>query len=109
MRDELENIFGIFLRDKTNQSVLSVLRHGEFTLGRALDNDLVIQNPTISNYHAKIYTYLTASYIEDLGSTNGTFIDGKRIEKHVLKPGNVIKLGDYELEVRERQPEVALS
>lgn len=109
MVSELDNIMGVFLRDRTNQSVLTVLRHGEVTIGRALDNDLVIHNPTISQHHARIYTYLGASYIEDLDSTNGTYIDGKRVNKHVLKPGNVIKLGKYELEVDERQPELELT
>jgi len=109
MVDELENVIGIFLRDRAKKSVLAVLRHGEFTLGRALDNDLIIHNPTISQHHAKIYTYLTASYIEDLDSTNGTFIDGKRIKKHVLKPGYIIKLGSYELEVDERTPELEVT
>ncbi len=109
MEDVLENIIEIFLRDRAKQSVLAVLRHGEFTLGRAMDNDLIIHNPTISQHHAKIYTYLSASYIEDLDSTNGTFIDGKRIKKHLLKPGHLIKLGMYELEVDERMPELEVS
>jgi len=109
MTIEMEKILGIFLRDRKAQSVLAVLQHGEFTMGRAVDNDLVISNPTVSQYHARIYTYLTASYIEDLESTNGTFIDGKRIKKHVLKPGSVIMLGEYELAVDERQPELALT
>lgn len=109
MTIELEKVVGLFIRDKKDQSIVTVLRQGSYSIGRALDNDLSIQNPTISNYHAKIYTYLTASYIEDLESTNGTFVDGKRVKKHVLKPGNVIKLGAYELLLEERQPEVELS
>jgi pSer/pThr/pTyr-binding forkhead associated (FHA) protein len=108
MTIELEKIVGLFIRDKKDQSIVTVLRHGDYSIGRAQDNDLTITNPTISSHHARIYTYLTASYIEDLNSTNGTFVDGKRVTKHILKPGNVIKLGEYELLLEERQPEVAL-
>jgi pSer/pThr/pTyr-binding forkhead associated (FHA) protein len=109
MRVDVKNIDGICLKDRKAQEVIAVLQHGELRIGRALDNDLAIQNPTVSSYHAKIYTYLTASYIEDLDSTNGTFVDGKRIKKHVLKPGNIIKLGIYELVLEEQHPAEALT
>lgn len=108
MVGKLNKVIGVFIRGRRDQSLFAVLRQGEFTLGRAYDNDLSIQNSTISLYHAKIYTYLTASYIEDLDSTNGTYVDGKRIKKHVIKPGHVIALGEYELVVDERQPAVEL-
>ena len=106
MAIELDNIVGMVICDKKDQSVLTRLRHGELCIGRTADNDLAVAHPTISSHHARIYTYLTASYIEDLDSTNGTFVDGKRIKKHVLKPGNVIKLGEYELILEERRSEV---
>jgi pSer/pThr/pTyr-binding forkhead associated (FHA) protein len=107
MANELENIVGMAIRELSDQSILTVLRHGDFTIGRAHDNDLCIDNPTISGHHARIYTYLTASYIEDLNSRNGTYVDGKRIQKHVLKPGNIIKLGTQELIVEERKADEA--
>jgi pSer/pThr/pTyr-binding forkhead associated (FHA) protein len=103
--NDLESIVGLLIRDKADQSVITVLRHGNITLGRAPDNDLRFDNPTISAHHARIYTYLTASYIEDLNSTNGTFVDGKRIQKHVLKPGNVIKLGTCEFVLEKPRSE----
>ena len=109
MVNELANTAGMVIRDKADQSILTVLRHGDFCIGRAPDNDLRIENPTISGQHARIYTYLTVSYIEDLDSTNGTFVDGKRIHKHVLKPGNVIRLGTHELILEEQQTNEALT
>ncbi|MBI1422355.1 MAG: FHA domain-containing protein [Gammaproteobacteria bacterium] len=109
MAVDLEKVVGVYLKDMKNQAVVAVLRQGVFSMGRAIDNDLAISDPTVSSYHAKIYTYLTASYIEDLDSTNGTFIDGKRIKKHVLKPGAVIKLGGYQLQLEERRAEEAIS
>ena len=103
---ELEKIVGMYIRDTQKRSILTVLQHGECTIGRAADNVLMLLHPTISSHHARIYTYFTVSYIEDLNSTNGTFVDGKRIKKHVLKPGNVIRLGEYELTIEERRPEI---
>lgn len=72
---------------------------GAMSIGRASDNDLHIVDATVSSYHARIFTYLEASYIEDLGSTNGTYLNGKRIQKHTLHAGDVIKLGKHELEI----------
>lgn len=106
MAIELEKIVGMFIRDVKKRSILTVLQHGECSIGRAADNELMLLHPTISSHHARIFTYLTVSYIEDLNSTNGTFVDGKRIKKHVLKPGSVIRLGEYELKLEERRPEI---
>jgi len=75
------------------------LQAGAISIGRADDNDLHIADQTVSSYHARIFTYLDASYIEDLDSTNGTYLNGKRIQKHTLRPGDMIKLGKLEIEV----------
>jgi len=107
MAIELENILGLAIRSLNDDKILAVLRHGELTIGRADDNNLVIELPTVSAYHARIYTYLTASYIEDLDSTNGTYVDGKRIKNHILKPGSVIRMGTCEL-VMEKYSDVKM-
>jgi len=101
MAIELDNILGLYIRNLANDTLVGALRHGNFTIGRAHDNDLVIDDPTVSAYHAKIYTYLTASYIEDLNSTNGTFVDGKRINTHILRPGTEIRMGKAALKLEE--------
>jgi len=75
------------------------LQTGALSIGRAGDNDLHIVDNTVSSYHARIFTYLNASYIEDLGSTNGTYLNGKRIEKHTLRAGDIVKLGKHEFEI----------
>ena len=72
---------------------------GEVMIGRAQDNDIKVSNKSISAHHARIYTYMEASFIEDLNSTNGTYLNGKRILKHTLHPGDVIKIGTVNLEV----------
>jgi len=105
MKADVEKIYGLFIRDKQDNSVIQQLRHGEVLIGRGYGNDLRINNPTVSTKHARIYTYLTVSYIEDLGSTNGTFVNGKRIDKHVLHPGDVIALGEYEMLLDMRRAE----
>ena len=67
------------------------------TIGRKPDNDIHIDNLAVSSHHAKILTILNDSFIEDLGSTNGTFINGNKITKHALQPGEVIAIGKHEL------------
>ena len=78
------------------------LQTGAMSIGRAGDNDLHIADNTVSSYHARIFTYLDASYIEDLGSTNGTYLNGKRIQKHTLHAGDIIKLGKHKLEIASK-------
>ena len=90
----------LIVKANNDDSEIIDLAYGSVTIGRSQDNDLRLSEPTVSSYHAKIFTYLNASYIEDLQSSNGTFINGKRIEKHTLKPGDVLKLGQQELEVQ---------
>ena len=105
MKDDVEKIYGLFIRDKNDNAIIQQLRHGEVLIGRGYGNDLRINNPTVSTKHARIYTYLTVSYIEDMGSTNGTYVNGKRIDKHVLHPGDVIALGEYQMVLDKHQAE----
>ncbi len=67
------------------------------TIGRKADNDIHIDNLAVSGNHAKILTILNDSFIEDLGSTNGTFIGGEKITKRTLHNGDVITIGKHEL------------
>ncbi len=67
------------------------------TIGRKPDNDIHIDNLAVSGNHAKILTILNDSFIEDLGSTNGTFIAGNKITKHALQNGESIVIGKHEL------------
>ena len=75
------------------------LQAGAISIGRAGDNDLHVVDRTVSSHHARIFTYLESSYIEDLSSTNGTYLNGKRIQKHTLRVGDVIKVGKLELQI----------
>ena len=66
-------------------------------LGRDRGCDLVIDSPQVSQRHAIITTMVHDHFIEDLGSTNGTVVNGQRIERHLLQNGDVVFLGDYRL------------
>lgn len=67
------------------------------TIGRKPENDIHIDNLAVSSHHAKILTILNDSFIEDLGSTNGTFINGDKINKHALQNGENIIIGKHDL------------
>lgn len=66
------------------------------TIGRGLDNDVVLDAPPVSRNHARLIRTDDAIYIEDLGSANGTFIDGDRISgRALLEPGRTLSFGSY--------------
>ena len=73
------------------------LNQERLTVGRKPDNDIQIDNLAVSGKHALIITILDDSFLEDLGSTNGTYVNGKLVKKHVLKDGDVIAIGKHEL------------
>lgn len=67
------------------------------TIGRKPNNDITVENLAVSGYHARIITILQDSFLEDLNSTNGSYVNGKLVQKHALQHGDVIKLGKHEL------------
>jgi pSer/pThr/pTyr-binding forkhead associated (FHA) protein len=67
------------------------------SIGRKPANDIHIDNLAVSGNHAKIFTILNESFIEDLDSTNGTYVDGNRISKHALNNGENIVIGTHGL------------
>lgn len=67
------------------------------TIGRNQDNDICIDNLAVSGHHAKLLTIFDDSFLEDLDSTNGTFVNGTAISKHPMKNGDVILIGKHEL------------
>ncbi|MCU0951751.1 MAG: FHA domain-containing protein, partial [Burkholderiaceae bacterium] len=67
------------------------------TVGRRSHNDVVIDNLAVSGEHAVIFASGGDSYLEDLGSTNGTTVNGQPIKKHLLQSGDMIEIGKYKL------------
>ena len=68
-----------------------------YTVGRLPDNDIRIDNPAVSGHHSLIINILNDSFLEDLNSTNGTYVNGKLIKKHALQHGDVITCGHHQL------------
>jgi len=68
------------------------------TIGRRGDNDIQIDDRAVSGYHCQILTVLNDSFLEDLQSTNGTYVNSKRITKHALRNGDIIILGTHQLQ-----------
>ena len=68
-----------------------------YTIGRLPDNDIRIDNPAVSSHHSLIINILNDSFLEDLNSTNGTYVNGKLIKKHALQHGDVITTGHHQL------------
>jgi pSer/pThr/pTyr-binding forkhead associated (FHA) protein len=82
-----------------NNSVLGEfpLDKERIILGRKAENDIQVDNLAVSGQHAAIITILNDSFLEDLDSTNGTYVNGKLVKKHALKNGDVITIGKHEL------------
>ena len=73
-----------------------------YTIGRLPDNDVRIDNPAVSGHHSLIINILNDSFLEDLNSTNGTYVNGKLIKKHALQDGDVITIGHHQLKFSEQ-------
>jgi hypothetical protein len=67
------------------------------TIGRRSHNDVVIDNLAVSGEHAVVYASGSDIYLEDLGSTNGTTVNGQPIKKHLLQSGDIVEIGKYRL------------
>lgn len=74
-----------------------------YTIGRLPDNDVRIDNPAVSGHHALIINILNDSFLEDLNSTNGTYVNGRLIKKHALQHGDVITTGHHQLRFVDSQ------
>ena len=66
------------------------------TVGRKPHNDIVLDDPTVSGEHAA-FLFLQNMYIEDLNSTNGVLLNGKKVSKRQLNHGDVVRIGQHEL------------
>src|SRR5215208_2208327 len=67
------------------------------TLGRRPYNDIVIDNLAVSGEHAVLQMVGTDVFIEDLNSTNGTYINGKAIKKQLLTHNDTVEIGKYKI------------
>ncbi len=74
------------------------LDKSSFTVGRKPDNDIPLDHTTVSGHHCKVYNVGGTFFVEDLGSTNGTFLNGKKIVKSAgLRQNDAIGIVKYTL------------
>ena len=76
-----------------------------YTIGRLPDNDIRIDNAAVSGHHALVINILNDSFLEDLNSTNGTYVNGKIVKKHALQHGDVITVGHHALRFVDTEAE----
>ena len=69
-------------------------------IGKAPDNDLVLDDDTVSRHHCELARVNDGVHVRDLGSTNGTKVSGARVSEAVVQPGTVLKVGEVEIVVR---------
>jgi hypothetical protein len=85
-----------------------VVRPGEYVLGRALDADLRVEAELVSRRHARLTINYDHALVEDLGSSNGTFVNGQPVTDSTrLWPGQKIQVGVATVELRRRKLEIA--
>lgn len=94
----------IFL--KFNEQVLKEipLEGPQLTIGRKPDNDLVIDNPAVSGHHARVVKEEGGFFIEDLDSTNGTFLNDAKVQKQKLKNADRVSVGKHSLIFQDEAP-----
>src|SRR6266699_590279 len=85
----------LFLPDGTTLNIPLDREH--ITIGRRADNEVCLPNLAVSSEHAAIVTILADSFLEDLGSTNGTLVNGNPIVKHFLRDRDEIDVGRHKL------------
>jgi hypothetical protein len=73
----------------------------EVSIGRSPDNAVVIDNPAVSHYHARVFNEEGRLMLEDFGSLNGTFVNGQRVKMVGLKPGDSVAIGKHTIVVTE--------
>ncbi|VVC35340.1 SMAD/FHA domain,Forkhead-associated (FHA) domain [Cinara cedri] len=77
------------------------LNYGLNSIGRALNNDIIVENETVSKYHCQLRIENDLPIIKDVGSKNGTIVQGvllDGLEQYILKDNDIINLSDYEQE-----------
>jgi pSer/pThr/pTyr-binding forkhead associated (FHA) protein len=75
--------------------------NGPITVGRAATCDVVLADTYVSNVHARIYDRDGGWWLEDLGSTNGTYVNRNRVQTPTaVGPGDEIRMGKATLELR---------
>ena len=80
------------------------LKADKTTVGRVEDNTFQIAEPSVSSHHCEVLLRGSEVVVRDLNSTNGTYINGDKITERVIKPGQILRLGQVELRLETDAP-----
>ena len=80
------------------------LKGDKTTLGRVEDNTFQIGEPSVSSHHCEVLLRGNDVVVRDLNSTNGTFINGEKVTESVIKPGQILRLGQVEMRLETDAP-----
>jgi pSer/pThr/pTyr-binding forkhead associated (FHA) protein len=83
------------------------LKAEKTTIGRVEDNIFQIAEPSVSSHHCEVLLRGNDVVVRDLNSTNGTFINGEKVTEKVIKPGQILRLGQVELRLETDMPAAA--
>lgn len=89
--------YQLLVLDGAHRGETYPLKGGRFTIGRKEKNDLVLQESTVSGFHLEIAVEGEALILRDLGSTNGTLLDGRRIDEVPLAHGDTFSVGSIRI------------
>ncbi|HWJ35646.1 MAG TPA: AAA family ATPase [Steroidobacteraceae bacterium] len=105
--DQAHAVGRILLASEGKTIIERELKPGRLVIGRTPDNDLQIDSKFISRHHCQIVTQPDACVIEDLNSTNGIYVQSKRVRRYNLNDGDVVQVGQHEIMyIDERAPRV---
>jgi len=80
------------------------LKAEKTTVGRVEDNTFQITEPSVSSHHCEVLLRGSDVVIRDLNSTNGTYINGEKVTERVMKPGQILRLGQVEIRLETDAP-----
>jgi pSer/pThr/pTyr-binding forkhead associated (FHA) protein len=80
------------------------LKVDKTTIGRVEDNTFQITEPSVSSHHCEVLVRGGDVVVRDLNSTNGTFINGEKVTESVIKPGQILRLGQIEMRLETDAP-----
>ena len=101
--DEDKSIAALVLEKHQGRNAWLDWRDG-LTIGRKIGNQIALKDGLVSSRHCQIVRRKGSWYVEDLNSTNGTFLNDKRVTRAPFRPGDVLKLGRYRLRAGEKRP-----
>src|ERR1700736_1516660 len=105
--DQGQAVGRILLASEGKTIIERELKPGRLVIGRTPDNDLQIDSKFISRHHCQIVTQRDSCLIEDLNSTNGIYVQSKRVRRYNLNDGDVVQVGQHEIMyIDERTPRV---